>query len=45
MRRRDLVTLLAAVTMPAFAARAQKSDQMRRIGILATAPFKPFDSF
>jgi putative ABC transport system substrate-binding protein len=31
--------------MPAFAARAQNSNQMRRIGILATAPFNPFDSF
>ena len=45
MRRRDLVTLLAAVTMPAFAARAQKGDQMRRIGILVEGPLKPFDAF
>jgi putative tryptophan/tyrosine transport system substrate-binding protein len=46
MRRRALIALLgAAVTLPAFAARAQKSDQVRRIGILAAAPFKPFDSF
>ena len=45
MRRRDLIALLgSAMTLPPFAARAQKGDQMRRIGILAAAPFKPFDS-
>ena len=45
MKRRDLIALLgAAVTLRPFAASAQKGDQVRRIGILATAPFKPFDS-
>ena len=46
MKRRALIALLgSAMTLPPFAARAQKGDQMRRIGILAAAPFKPFDSF
>ena len=45
MKRRALIALLgSAMTLPPFAARAQKGDQMRRIGILAAAPFKPFDS-
>jgi len=43
MKRRALIALLgSAMTLPPFAARAQKGDQMRRIGILAAAPFKPF---
>src|SRR6516165_5150312 len=45
MRRRALIALLGGVvTLRAFAARAQKSDQVREIGILAPAPFKPIDS-
>jgi putative ABC transport system substrate-binding protein len=45
MRRRDLIAMLgAAAILRPFAARAQKGDQMRRIGILAAAPFKPFDN-
>jgi putative ABC transport system substrate-binding protein len=46
MRRRALIALLgAAVTLPSFAVRAQKSDQMRQIAILAEGPLKPFDAF
>jgi putative tryptophan/tyrosine transport system substrate-binding protein len=46
MRRRDLIALLGGVvTLRPFAGRAQKGDQLREIGILAAAPFKPFDSF
>jgi len=46
VRRRDLIALLGgAVTLRPFAASAQKGDQMLQIGILAAAPFKPFDSF
>ena len=46
MNRRDLLLMLgAAVTLRPFAASAQKGDQVRQIGILAAAPFKPFDSF
>jgi putative ABC transport system substrate-binding protein len=46
MKRRDLIALLgAAVTAGPFAARAQKGDGGRRIGILATAPTHPIDSF
>ena len=46
INRRKLIALLGgAVTMRPFAARGQKSDQVRRIGILAPAPFKPIDSF
>jgi len=45
MRRRALIALLGGVvTLRPFAARAQKSDQLREIGILAAAPFKEFDS-
>ena len=45
MRRRDLIALLgSAMTLPPFAARAQKGDQLREIGILAAAPFEDFDS-
>ena len=45
MRRRDLITLLGGVvTLRAFAAGGQKREQVREIGILAAAPFKPFDS-
>jgi len=44
MRRRDLIALLGAITQWPFAASAQKGDQLREIGILATAPFKEFDS-
>src|SRR5215467_6223451 len=46
MRRRDLIGLLGGgVALRPFAASAQKGDQMRRIGILATAPAHPVDSF
>ena len=46
MRRRDLIALLSsAMAQWPFAASAQKGDQLRQIGILAAAPFKPFDSF
>jgi len=46
MRRRALIALLGgAVTLRPFAASAQKGAQVREIGILAAAPFKPFDSF
>jgi putative tryptophan/tyrosine transport system substrate-binding protein len=46
MRRRDLIAVLSsAMTLPPFAARAQKSDQARQIGILAAAPAHPIDSF
>jgi putative ABC transport system substrate-binding protein len=46
MRRRGFIALLGgAATLRPFAASAQKGDQMREIGILAAAPFKPFDSF
>ena len=46
MKRRDLIALLgaAAILLP-FAAPAQKGDKMPRIGILATAPAHPFESF
>jgi putative ABC transport system substrate-binding protein len=45
MRRRDLIALLgAAAILRPFAAHAQKGDQMRRIGILATAALHPIDS-
>jgi putative tryptophan/tyrosine transport system substrate-binding protein len=45
MRRRDLIALLGgAVTLRPFAARAQKGEQVRRIGILAAAPAHPIDS-
>jgi putative ABC transport system substrate-binding protein len=42
---RRLVLASAAATLRPFAARAQKGDQMRRIGILAAAPAHPIDSF
>ena len=46
MRRRALIALLGGVvTLRPFAASAQKGAQVREIGILAAAPFKPFDSF
>ena len=46
MRRRALIALLGGVvTLRAFAARAQKSDQVRQIGSLAAAPAHPIDSF
>ena len=45
MTRRDLIALLGAMTQWPLAASAQKGDQVRQIGILAAAPFKPFDSF
>src|SRR5215469_3091158 len=46
MRRRDLIgSLGGVVALRPFAASAQKGDQMRRIGILATAPAHPVDSF
>ena len=46
MKRRDLIALLgAAVTLRPFAARAQKGDQVREIGILADAPAHALDSF
>ena len=46
MRRRALIALLGgAASLRPFAARAQKGDKMRRIGILATAPAHPIDSF
>ena len=46
MRRRDLIALLSsAMAQGPFAASAQQGDQLRQIGILAAAPFKPFDSF
>ena len=45
IERRKIIALLgAAVTLRAFAARAQKRDQMQRIGILAAAPAHPIDS-
>jgi len=46
VRRRALIALLGgAASLRPFAARAQKGDKMRRIGILATAPAHPIDSF
>ena len=46
MRRRDLITLLgASAILGPFVARAQKGEQMRRIGILATAEAHPIESF
>ena len=45
MRRRDLIELLGAMTQWPFTASAQKGDQLREIGILAPALFKPIDSF
>jgi putative tryptophan/tyrosine transport system substrate-binding protein len=45
MKRREFIALLGVATLRPSSGRAQKSDQMRRIGILAAAPAHPIDSF
>jgi putative tryptophan/tyrosine transport system substrate-binding protein len=45
VKRREFIALLGVATLRPSSGRAQKSDQMRRIGILAAAPAHPIDSF